>query len=43
MNYNNKMRSLAILAVALLTVANAWSNTPPIPERHSGWADGKNK
>jgi hypothetical protein len=22
--------------------AAAWDNTPPIPERHPGWGEGKN-
>ncbi len=37
---------LAISAVVLALTANvasAWDNTPPIPERHPGWGEGKGK
>jgi hypothetical protein len=36
--------SIAILAaLSLVLSANAWKNTPPIPERHPGWGEGKGK
>ena len=40
------MRSL-IASVAALALSShmvlAWDNTPPIPERHPGWGEGKGK
>ena len=31
---------LSVLSVLAITTC-AWDNTPPIPERHPGWTDGK--
>ena len=31
---------LSVIAMSTTTTL-AWSNTPPIPERHPGWTDGK--
>ncbi|TNV74022.1 hypothetical protein FGO68_gene8605 [Halteria grandinella] len=36
--------TLAFAALAMLTSsAKAWDNIPPIPERHPGWGEGKNR
>ena len=34
---------LSILSVIAMCASSAlgWANTPPIPERHPGWTDGK--
>ena len=39
------MRSSIMVAsaVAALSLVQAWDNTPPIPERHVGWSEGKNR
>ena len=37
--------SLAALTLSalLFSFSQAWQNIPPIPERHPGWAEGKNR
>lgn len=32
-----------ILAASMTSQANGWDNIPPIPERHPGWGEGKNR
>ncbi len=37
------MKVLPVIAALLASTASAWDNTPPIPERHPGWYEGKGK
>ena len=34
------MKSLTLIIITFLALASAWENTPPIPERHTGWGEG---
>lgn len=39
-----KQTTLSVISTILfLGFAQAWDNTPPIPERHVGWSEGKGK
>ena len=40
---SSKMMLAAISAAAMILTTSAWQNTPPIPERHPGWGEGKGK
>ena len=37
------MKVLPVIAALLASTTAAWDNTPPIPERHPGWYEGKGK
>ncbi len=38
-----KQTSIIFSAVLLINSAYSWDNSPPIPERHIGWSEGKGK
>ena len=37
------LASFALIFTILVGASNAFINTPPIPERHPGWSEGKGK
>ena len=34
---------MLLASVLSIFAVSAWDNTPPIPERHPGWSEGKNQ